>query len=475
MKTRFFYFYCLILLSFSCGNEEAKLRYAQLKSDLIGQWILVDIPAAEESWQFNDDGSYLVKMGKTEDHGTWELDKDVLVLDGDHKNEEIIVIENDQLDWGDYHFKKSGIALAAANAQLDKKIVGAWKLVSNEEETTYEFFDDGTYELMLGNASNAISYPGKWSVKEDRLILDGQTNSARKIRFEENQLVWRGDQYNRLQRTPLKGDLLANRLRGSWFSDEVGSGVQYNFEEDGRFKSHDGRYSSNGRWEVESTELIIDNYQETAAQIRISGDILRWDGQTFMKLAGKQLPVWDFSIVDGQVQAKTKDKTRILAEEKQNSNEKIDYKISSSLGPYVALQKDIQPTAMVAKRYYEVFNAATNRRIKLTQLFSEGAIFDALLKNKTVKNALASKTPEDLNDLIYSLESDCNLLLDDYLLHSFTFYRLRSSSVEVQIAIPSSCKDQKKRKTTNLVLRLPIPANLKTTLSQAKKDKMLVK
>lgn len=466
----------LPLFLFSCSNEEQQLRYQHLQTNIIGEWYLVDIPAAEESWAFHEDGTYAVRMGQTEDRGTWELEKDILVLDGDTKNQEIIIIENNQLNWGNYHFKKAGNAFGSINTtQLAKDLLGAWELDSEDKSSTYEFFQDGTYELLIGDQANAISYNGKWEIDGNNLVLDKQRKSARSISINDNTLIWRSSSYSRLQRTPLKDDFLADRLLGQWYSDEIGYGITYTFQDNGQFKSFDGRYTSEGQWEIKGTDLIIDNYEAAATPIRINEEQLKWDGTNFLKIDKQVLPAWRFDKLDKQIHAAHNGKTKVIATDKSTSEASLYHKISTQVGPYVAIQVQEQPTGQVAQNYYQVYNAASMKKVKLTQLFSEGELFDAFRQNKLVKSATKDADITDLEDLLLSIPPDCNLLLADHLLSSFTFYQLHSNTIEIRIAIPSNCTDQNKPKNHFINLRLPIPTTLSKALKTADKSDHLVK
>lgn len=472
MNSRLLLLLVLIFLP-ACMSEEDRLRYEKLRNDLIGQWHMIDIPAAEETWQFKDDGTYMVQMGQTQDHGTWELKKDVLYLDGDDSSKEIIIIENGQLNWGNYHFKKTGDN-SASNPNLRSDLIGSWELDDESRSSVYQFFPDGTYELMSGQGGSTVLYAGNWEINQSSLVLDGQQSSAKDIQIKDNTLFWKNSSYSKLNRSPLKGEKLATELLGSWYTDEVGNGITYTFKEDGQFSSFDGRYTAEGSWKISGTELIIDDYMNAAEAIRIANGLLRWDGHTFIRLNRDQLPNWQFEQSGGEIRASNPggQLNRIVAKNQTNVNQLVQYKISASVGPFVVLLKTVQPTAQVARSYYEVYNAASNQQVNLTQLFSEGELLYAFQQNKEVSDRLQSE-PQSLSDLVNQLGDSCNFPAASYLLRSFTFYRLRSTSVEIQIELPAICKSQNKASSTNIRLRLPIPVVLEEALKTAQRQDKL--
>ena len=105
----------------------------------------------------------------------------------------------------------------------------------------------------------------------------------------------------------------------------------------------------------------------------------------------------------------------------------ISYTIASYVGPYVTVLKSYYSSTQGAahdsrERTFEVIDASTGKPVRLTYLFKEADILNALLQDKYIKDALSDgASPKSLAELTTSLNDTDMARFGDYMYGSLHF------------------------------------------------------
>jgi hypothetical protein len=124
----------------------------------------------------------------------------------------------------------------------------------------------------------------------------------------------------------------------------------------------------------------------------------------------------------------------------------------------------------------------SRRRVKLTDYFSESAVYQAFLADRRVQEVLARReapllpSPRNLSELYASLkdvllnDGECSYRIPEDFLTRFAFHHLEGDKVAVRLALPyfgEVCRGQ----YLEMDLLLPMPAGLKEPLGLAALEK----
>lgn len=170
----------------------------------------------------------------------------------------------------------------------------------------------------------------------------------------------------------------------------------------------------------------------------------------------------------------------------QRLERQITYRLLSAVGPYLSYEEadycdcgGAHPSA--AKRFraidLEKTRADNPAPVSLTDLFSDGDVFAALVSDSLVRSALRDAEmpqPNSLAELLDALDyravsvGDCGYLFSKELLQNFAFYDLRDGKVAVRISLSHEaevCRGQ----MVQLGILLPIPEKLAGSLQAAQR------
>jgi hypothetical protein len=156
------------------------------------------------------------------------------------------------------------------------------------------------------------------------------------------------------------------------------------------------------------------------------------------------------------------------------------YSIVSYAGPYVTLLRNNYEYMHGAahpnvRRVFEVTDARTRQKVKLTDFYSHQQIFDVLRQDKFIQSSLAQGAkPKNLAELIASLETSCEVEFSEQMLASFAFHHVEPGKVAIRIGLPNSCSAANGG-FTQLGAFFPIPEKLKGWLPAASSGKTLMK
>jgi hypothetical protein len=170
----------------------------------------------------------------------------------------------------------------------------------------------------------------------------------------------------------------------------------------------------------------------------------------------------------------------------QRLDRQITYRLLSVVGPYLSYEEadycdcgGAHPSAVKRFRAIDLDKTRADRPapVSLTDLFSDGDVFAALVSDPLVRSVLRdaeTPRPTSLAELLDALDyravsvGDCGYLFSRELLQSFAFYDLREEKVAVRISLPhavETCRGE----MAQLGLLLPIPGPLKDALEAARR------
>ncbi|MEB3327651.1 MAG: hypothetical protein VKQ33_00290 [Candidatus Sericytochromatia bacterium] len=124
-----------------------------------------------------------------------------------------------------------------------------------------------------------------------------------------------------------------------------------------------------------------------------------------------------------------------------------------------------------ATRTLETLDMATGKPVSLDALFPAHAIFEAMMKDPVVKQALAGARPKNLEELRDALAGKktpdgAYVFPQEGLFDHFSFHHVKGDQVAVRVALPSAV-EAARGTYAQLGLYLPIPADLERHLAWA--------
>lgn len=170
----------------------------------------------------------------------------------------------------------------------------------------------------------------------------------------------------------------------------------------------------------------------------------------------------------------------------QRLERQITYRLLSVVGPYLSYEEaddcdcgGAHPSAVKRFRAIDLEKTRADNPVpvSLTDIFSDGDVFAALVSDSLVRSALHDADmpqPSSLAELLDALDyravsvGDCGYLFSKELLQNFAFYDLRDGKVAVRISLSHEaevCRGQ----MVQLGLLLPIPEKLAGFLDAARR------
>lgn len=186
---------------------------------------------------------------------------------------------------------------------------------------------------------------------------------------------------------------------------------------------------------------------------------------------------WAYNKTNGQIMATTPDNKKILLytdEISGTSDDERKYAIHSSVGPYASVKYEYYFEGGAHPAYgtfYEVMDARSQNLITLLDIFKEEDVFEALLNDGVIQNALY-ETPSTIDELIEFTDGGCEMLLEENLLESFSFHHIKDDKVAIRIGLTHGCAAARGN-LTELGLYLPIPQGEKSWFLAANENKTL--
>jgi len=153
----------------------------------------------------------------------------------------------------------------------------------------------------------------------------------------------------------------------------------------------------------------------------------------------------------------------------------VQGQLSAQVGRYLSYQESSSgyvPGAAHdwASTTFHTVDMATGKPVKLTDLFPEAAIHQALMKDALVQQALAGARPKNFQALVEALDGkqspDGKYIFSRDMFENFTFHHVKGNDVAIRLAIPYGVEVYR-GSLTQLGMYLPMPAELKTDLMRA--------
>lgn len=201
------------------------------------------------------------------------------------------------------------------------------------------------------------------------------------------------------------------------------------------------------------------------------------DSWTFRK-TGKNIIAKNTSTGKEMVLYKDEDGTTV--EDGDTTDFSEQYDIVSYVGPYLTVLNTSYSFMKGAahdnrERIFKVTNANTNKTVRLTDLFNENDIFNALMQDKFVKSNLQEDaSPKNLAELTESFRNDDIARFDDGMYNSFAFHHVEPGKVAIRMGLSYNF-GAARGALTQLGFFLPIPEKLKAAINTAVTNKTLMK
>ncbi|MEB3195942.1 MAG: hypothetical protein VKP62_01955 [Candidatus Sericytochromatia bacterium] len=124
-----------------------------------------------------------------------------------------------------------------------------------------------------------------------------------------------------------------------------------------------------------------------------------------------------------------------------------------------------------ATKTLETLDMATGKRVSLDTLFPAHAIFDAMMKDPVVKQALAGAKPRNLEELRVALAGKktpdgAHFFPEEGLFEHFSFHHVKGNQVAVRLALPNAV-EAARGTYAQLGLYMDIPKELNQDLMRA--------
>ncbi|MCP5419899.1 MAG: hypothetical protein H6970_07105 [Gammaproteobacteria bacterium] len=171
--------------------------------------------------------------------------------------------------------------------------------------------------------------------------------------------------------------------------------------------------------------------------------------------------------------------TAIYAEQQwDNAKSTFSGKILSIVGPYISYQGESEGYAEGAAHpwnnvYYKTIDMRTGKAVKLTDLFDEREIFQALSNDSVIAAALHDKTPENLAELLQATDGGCDFYIGEESLSHFAFHHLQKNQVAVRLGLSHGC-EAARGNLTQIGFYLTVPDNHRKQFEQAQTDDLLM-
>jgi len=131
------------------------------------------------------------------------------------------------------------------------------------------------------------------------------------------------------------------------------------------------------------------------------------------------------------------------------------------IGPYLSYEYSYNGSGgahPIYGSYYRTLYIPTKKEVSLDSLFEPDVIFRTLLKDSLIIRSMANKNPEDLYELISSLEGGCEISYSDLLI-SFAIKSVDSKKAEVEFGLTHGCEAMRGNFTT-ITINLPVSSVL---------------
>jgi hypothetical protein len=440
-----FLFFALSFLA--CEGEEAAL-----KRQLLGEWYHKGRESA--GYRFNSDGTYRAWDGDRKQEGIWDLKGKTVVCRYD--DEELwrkVDLLGDTLLWD-----KTYLVRAESSPVIDRALLGDWVGMVNRQEEIFSFFQDGNFAYYSRKGTRPVE--GHWHVRSGRIVLDGDFSGSEAYAIRGENLSWGRDRYTKAPDSYFL-DYLPQQLPGQWYTNDIGTGVRYTFQKNGAFSSHDGRFESKGKWNLQGDRLVLDGFTEGAERLRIRGNRMQWGKAIYHRLNATKAGRWQFLKKGKEIIAEDKlnETQRILVTDQKNRERKTTYQILSSVGQFVCLGKysEERIPAELSYKQFIAYNAETGEQVLLSDIFSQKIILNALLDDEVLLSKLPSQQkPGSLRQLVDLVKGDCEMSMGMNLITSFSFHHLKDEEVGLRIGLPNTCRGRQEE-MTELGIYLPIP------------------
>lgn len=169
----------------------------------------------------------------------------------------------------------------------------------------------------------------------------------------------------------------------------------------------------------------------------------------------------------------------IYSEQKwDNTENSFTGKVLSIVGPYISYREESGGYSQGAAHswkivFYETLNFTTGKKVKLIDIFKKKEVFQALLNDGIIKNALNGQSPKNLAELLQQADGDCEFYLSENSLSSFVFHHIKGNKVAVRLGLKYGCEAMRGNFTV-LGFYLQIPQDLRKSFAKAKKNKLLM-
>ncbi|MBI4976307.1 MAG: hypothetical protein HZC28_02435 [Spirochaetes bacterium] len=156
---------------------------------------------------------------------------------------------------------------------------------------------------------------------------------------------------------------------------------------------------------------------------------------------------------------------------------KQDYTMLSVAGTVVSYACDYYSEGGAHPSYgraYKSIDLAENtNETLLTDHFEAAAIFEALMNDTVIKNALKDQRPKNLNELFDVIDGGCEMDLSIRVLGAFALHHLKGDRVAVRIGVSHGCEAMRGN-FTEIGVYLPQPDRMRTALKKAAADRTLM-
>lgn len=220
------------------------------------------------------------------------------------------------------------------------------------------------------------------------------------------------------------------------------------------------------------------------APAALAADRLIWSGRS----AGYEVRLTSNNLTIGRAgeprpfySARSQFLTELGTIEPDDELHEAHWELLSVVGPLVSVEEGgggyVKGTAhpYAYRRYVAMDMRKRGKPAVLSELFPKRALYEALMADTIVQQALAGKKPGNFEALMTALDGyvgpDCEYRFDRDMLSSFAFHHVKGNRVAVRIGLTHGCEAARGALTV-LGMYLPIPAALAGDLAAAQSRKV---
>jgi hypothetical protein len=127
------------------------------------------------------------------------------------------------------------------------------------------------------------------------------------------------------------------------------------------------------------------------------------------------------------------------------------------VGPYLSYDYSYEGSGGAHPAYgsfYRTIDIPTKRQVSLDSLFAPDVIFHALLNDTIIVRSMTNKSPQNLYELISSLDGECAIDFSGLLI-SFAIISVDSRNVDIEFGLTHGCEVARGNFTT-ITIHLPV-------------------